>query len=143
MKPTRNLVLDSDSVVSTNFPECNEEELKIFEESLIDRFGEIPQPTLDLFDTLRLRWMAKEIGFEKLIIKNTKMIGYFISNAQSDYYSSPAFGNIIKFVQLNPKIGKLKERNEKLTMVFENVDSISKAINTLDPVLQNIELAEN
>ena len=71
------------------------------------------------------------------------MIGYFVSNAQSDYYNSPAFGNIIKFVQLNPKIGKLKERNEKLTMVFENVDSISKAINTLDPVLQNIELAEN
>ena len=44
----------------------NEGELKIFEKGLIDRFGESPQPTLDLFDTIRLRWMAKEIGFEKL-----------------------------------------------------------------------------
>lgn len=120
----------------------NEDELKIFEESLIDRFGDIPQPTLDLFDTLRLRWMAKEIGFEKLIIKNTKMIGYFVSNAQSDYYSSPAFGNIIKFVQLNPKIGKLKERNEKLTMVFENVETVSKALQTLEPLSNEIALEE-
>ena len=120
----------------------NEEELKIFEEGLIDRFGEIPQPTLDLFDTLRLRWMAKEIGFEKLIIKNTKMIGYFVSNAQSDYYSSPTFGNIIKFVQQNPRVGQLKERNEKLTMVFESVETVSKALQTLEPLSNEIALVE-
>ncbi|MBL4651341.1 MAG: transcription-repair coupling factor [Flavobacteriales bacterium] len=116
----------------------NEEELKIYEESLVDRFGEIPQPTLDLFDTLRLRWKAKEIGFEKLIIKNNKMIGYFISNAQSDYYKSPVFGSIIKYVQLNPKIGQLKERNEKLTMVFDGVDSVNRALETLAPLLSEV-----
>ena len=112
----------------------NEGELKIFEKGLIDRFGEIPQPTLDLFDTIRLRWMAKEIGFKKLIIKNTKMIGYFVSNAQSEYYNSPIFGNVIKLVQLNPKIGQLKERNEKLTMIFSNVDSVGKALQTLSQI---------
>ena len=112
----------------------NEGELKIFEKGLIDRFGEIPQPTLDLFDTIRLRWMAKEIGFEKLIIKNTKMIGYFVSNAQSEYYNSPIFGNVIKLVQLNPTIGQLKERNEKLTMIFSNVDSVGKALQTLSQI---------
>ena len=112
----------------------NEGELKIFEKGLIDRFGEIPQPTLDLFDTIRLRWMAKEIGIEKLIIKNTKMIGYFVSNAQSEYYNSPIFGNIIKLGQLNPKIGQLKERKEKLTMIFSNVDSVGKALQTLSQI---------
>ncbi len=118
----------------------NEEELKIYEESLIDRFGEIPQPTLDLLDTIRLRWIAKDIGFEKLIIKNTKMIGYFVSNAESDYYKSPTFGNIIKFVQQNPLVGQLKERKEKLTMVFANVNSVSQAIETLAPVSDSVEL---
>ena len=121
----------------------NEEQLKTYEASLIDRFGEIPQPSLDLLDTIRLRWIAKEIGFEKLIIKNSKMIGYFVSNAQSDYYQSPVFGNIIKFVQLNPQFGHLKERNEKLTMVFEDVSSVNKAIETLVPLMESVELVEN
>ena len=62
------------------------------------------------------------------------MIGYFVSNAQSEYYNSPIFGNIIKLVQLNPKIGQLKERKEKLTMIFSNVDSVGKALQTLSQI---------
>ncbi|MCC5924476.1 MAG: transcription-repair coupling factor, partial [Crocinitomicaceae bacterium] len=65
-----------------------EEELSKLSEELRDRFGPIPDVVFDLMDSMRLRWLAQEIGFEKLIIKSEKMVGYFISDPQHSYYQS-------------------------------------------------------
>ena len=92
--------------------------LKDCKKELIDRFGEIPLTTQNLFHAIRLRWIAKSIGIEKLVLKQQKLIGYFISNQESPFYQSAIFTGVLHFVQNNPHTCKMKERNNKLTLVF-------------------------
>ncbi|RLD53415.1 MAG: transcription-repair coupling factor, partial [Bacteroidetes bacterium] len=73
----------------------SEEELSIFVEHLIDRFGPIPPQTQELVNTIRLRWLAKEIGFEKIYMKNEKLTGYFLSNQESAFYQSGNFSKVL------------------------------------------------
>jgi transcription-repair coupling factor (superfamily II helicase) len=112
----------------------NVDALANYKTHLIDRFGEIPTPTEELFSAIRLRWIAKSIGIEKLVLKQQKLIGYFISNQDSPYYQSAIFTQVLKFVQANPYTCKMKEKNNKLSLVFENVASIEKAIDILKPI---------
>ena len=112
-----------------------EEDLAHYRKQLLDRFGEIPKATEDLFYAIRLRWVAKSIGFEKMVLKQQKLIGYFIANQSSLYYQSPAFTQVLSFVQTQPNLCKMKERNDKLSLVFENVNTIEKAIQLLEPIL--------
>src|SRR5690606_9636434 len=114
----------------------SEKELELFEKQLIDRFGKVPEPTMEMIATVRLRWIAKEIGLEKLILKQHKMVGYFVANQDSPYYQSPQFTRVLQFVQEHPRNCKLKEKKDKLSIVFENVDSVKVAIEALQPMLQ-------
>lgn len=111
-----------------------QEKLDEIKEGLIDRFGAIPQPTQELFNAIKLRWIAKEIGFEKLVLKQHKLIGYFIANQESPYYQSDAFTKVLKYVQENPHACKMKERNDKLSLVYENVKNVVQAIELLEPI---------
>jgi len=113
-----------------------EEALENYRTHLIDRFGEIPESTEELFNAIRLRRLAKQLGFEKLVLKQKKLIGYFVANQDSPYYQSPIFTGVLKFVQFNPHACKMKERKDKLTLVFENVASIKQAIEALTPIKQ-------
>ncbi|MFT5666861.1 MAG: transcription-repair coupling factor (superfamily II helicase) [Vicingaceae bacterium] len=111
-----------------------EEELANFEKELIDRFGPVPESTVELIQALRLRWVGKAIGVEKLVLKQNKLICYFISNQDSLYYQSPLFTKVLNFVQKNPNLCTLKERNGRLSLVFEHVKTIVKALNLLGRV---------
>ncbi|HET6243475.1 MAG: transcription-repair coupling factor [Bacteroidetes bacterium] len=108
-----------------------EEDLKKFEYNLIDRFGTVPESTLELMHVLRLRWIAMDIGFEKLVLKNNKLIGYFITKQDSPYYQSPAFTKVLQFVQENPRTCRMKQSIDKLSLAFENVSNVQEAIKTL------------
>ncbi len=112
----------------------DESELITFETNLVDRFGPVPEQTMELIHTIRLRWLAMEIGFEKLLLKNNRLTGYFIQNQKSPYYQSELFTQVLKFVQMNVRLCKMKESNGKLTLSFENVKSIDDAIIALKPV---------
>jgi transcription-repair coupling factor (superfamily II helicase) len=111
-----------------------EVELEKFEKELVDRFGPVPESTKEMIQAIRLRWIGKEIGVEKVVLKQRKLICYFISNQDSLYYQSPQFTKVLNFVQKNPSACKLKERNGRLSLVFENVASIVKAIGLLGRV---------
>ena len=112
-----------------------EEGLDAFREKLIDRFGPIPKQTQELINTIHLRWLAKKIGFEKLILKNRRMTGHFVSNQESPYYQSETFGKVLKFVQQNPTICRMREKNNKLTLAFDEITKIDLAIEKLNPVI--------
>lgn len=114
----------------------NETQIEKYKVDLKDRFGEIPEPTNELFNALILRKLAKKSGFEKLVLKQKKLIGYFIANQDSLFYQSDSFTKVLKYVQNNPRICSMKERNEKLTLVFENVTTIKQAIELIEPMLQ-------
>ncbi len=112
-----------------------EKELEEFKARLEDRFGKIPPPTVDLFQSIRLKWMAQKLGFEKIVVKKNKMLAYFISDKESEYYNSPVFARILKTVQTTPDCCQFKEKKikdeERLMLVFENVHSIQSAIHKL------------
>lgn len=105
----------------------NEDEIMQFKASLEDRFGDIPHQVNQLIDTMRLRWIASEIGMEKLVLKSGKMIGYFISKQDSPFYQSESFTRILEFIKLNPHAGKMYEKEETLRISFSEVTKLNRA----------------
>lgn len=112
-----------------------DEDLKSFEAQLIDRFGPLPDQAYRLINSMRVKWLGKDIGFEKIVLKRGKLIGYFIPDQQSAYFQSPAFNLVLEYVKHNMQRCELKQKGEKLTLVFPNVTGISKAISLLSPIL--------
>ncbi|CAN5435634.1 transcription-repair coupling factor [soil metagenome] len=113
----------------------NEDGLEKFTHSIIDRFGPLPSPVIDLIDTVRLRWKAENCGFEKLTLKNGSLKGYFLSPENEAYYKSDTFGKIIKFVQNFPRKCKMREIKNRLILTIEDIGSIKEAKDTLDMIL--------
>ncbi len=108
-----------------------EEDLTRFKAGLTDRFGPPPVPSHELLEVVRLRWLANRLGFEKLVLKNSKMIGYFVSNPDSDFYKSKTFSHILGFVQKQPARFRMKEGNNKLTLTCEPIGSVRAACDLL------------
>jgi transcription-repair coupling factor (superfamily II helicase) len=104
-------------------------ELDKFTASIQDRFGPMPAETVQLTYIVRLRWLAIELGFEKIFIKNGALIAWFVSNQLSTYYSSAKFSSILKYLQQQHKRFRLKEQKEKLYITVENVKSVEQAYN--------------
>ena len=115
----------------------NEDELNIFVEQITDRFGKIPPEAEKLLHTIRLRWIAKDLGFEKIILKANKMIAYFVANPNSAFFQSEQFGLILKFIQLNPKACQMKEKNNKLSLIFEKISTVEMALIQLKMITNN------
>jgi transcription-repair coupling factor (superfamily II helicase) len=114
----------------------NEEELVAFQNKLIDRFGPLPPRANALMNSIRIKWIATNLGIEKLVMKKGKMIGYFVSDQQSDYYQSKRFHKVIKFVQTHSDICKMKEKETpnglRLLLTFENVKSTRRALELME-----------
>ncbi len=110
-------------------------DLTTFAKQMMDRFGPLPEETELLIDSVKLKWKAKDIGFEKLVLKSNKLIGYFVSDQQSSYYESSHFHKVLDFVQRYPKRAQLKEKNSKLSLVFEQVKDIHMANNLLEGII--------
>ena len=108
-----------------------EAELDRFRENLIDRFGPIPHATQELVKTITLRRMAKEFGIERLVMKQGKMVCYFVANQDNPFYQSGNFTKLITFAQDHPRSVHLRETSERLSLVCDNVDSIHGAIDRL------------
>jgi len=109
----------------------NEAELTAFVNSLKDRFGPLPKEVVDLTETIKLRWLAQELGFEKLTIKNDVMRCQFVPSERTSYYTSDVFGNILTYVQTHQKICKMKEINKKLLLTISEIKSVEKALHLL------------
>ncbi|MEM6892973.1 MAG: transcription-repair coupling factor [Bacteroidota bacterium] len=114
----------------------DEEGLLEFETKLIDRFGELPSQAKDLLNSVRIKWLANAIGLEKVILKKGKLLGYFIADQQSDFYQSPAFTQVLQYVQSHPKRCQLKEKQTRnglrLLLVFDGINTITKALQSLE-----------
>lgn len=109
----------------------SEQDLEQFRLNLIDRFGPLPTPVIELFDVVRLRHLAQELGFHKIIIKNNNLAAYFPSDQQSEYYSQPCFAAVIAFVQQHPRRFIIKEHNAKLSLRFDKVQCVDDALKTM------------
>ncbi|MFZ6000745.1 MAG: transcription-repair coupling factor [Bacteroidota bacterium] len=108
----------------------NEEALTKFRDSLRDRFGEIPPSVVQLIDSVRLRWLGEELGFEKITLKNDKLRGQFVSG-KDDYFKSDLFGKILGFIQQNSKRCRMKDSSGKLLLTIEEIKTVEEALEVL------------
>ena len=110
----------------------DEAALRLFVNSVKDRFGDLPESVVQLVDTVRLRWLCEQLGFEKISLKNGRMRATFVS--RDEYFKSPTFGKVISFVQANSKKCRLKDQVGRPTLLIEPIDSIEAALNLLKPL---------
>ena len=119
----------------------DEETLMQFQKNLEDRFGKIPPEGEELLSTLRLKWLASKMGLERLIIKNKKCVGYFLSDQQSDFYQSPVFNQILLGVQKQPKKYSMKEKQTRnglrLLLVLDQVHTAERLLEQLNNLVSN------
>jgi len=120
----------------------NTDQLKVFRDKLIDRFGPIPPEVRELFDTVRLRWLAKKLGFERIIFKNGKLRCYFVLNPESSFYDTTIFQNLMQWVMKNPKKANLKESKKSLILVFDGVRKMHKARELLQMAWDGVKSKE-
>jgi transcription-repair coupling factor (superfamily II helicase) len=88
----------------------NEKDLQKFEAELKDRFGNLPSEAVNLLKSVALKWLAAEIGFEKIVMKNGIFLGYFPGNPQDKFYQTDKFRHIISYLTQNPAQAQLKEK---------------------------------
>ncbi|MFZ1380511.1 MAG: TRCF domain-containing protein, partial [Saprospiraceae bacterium] len=114
----------------------DEEGITKFSKELKDRFGEIPSPVIELFNGLRARWLARKLGFERIILKKKKLQCYFISNPSAAFFESELFQRILKFVgeYQDGKTFSLKQSNHSLIIIKEDVKSLQHAWKVLQVI---------
>lgn len=114
----------------------NEKELSAFVESIIDRFGPMPAAVKELTETVRLRWMSEELGFEKLSLKNEKMKAYFMSSDNKAYFNSEIFGRILAYIQKHPRRCRMKDVKGRLILTVDAVESVEEGEKILSDILE-------
>ncbi len=118
-----------------------EEELLEFEKNLEDRFGAIPPQVKELFDGLRLRWVCKSMGFERLILKSRKLRCFFISDPQSPFYETAFFQNMVQHISLFGKENgfHFKKTNRHFMLIKEGVADLTASRKELEDLMADIE----
>jgi transcription-repair coupling factor (superfamily II helicase) len=109
----------------TRLDSCeSESELQEFHKELEDRFGPVPQQMEDLFDTVRARKLAVELGFEKMILKDGSLRCYFIGRPDSPYFESELFTNILSYLQRKTNKGRLKQTGKFFLLLVDSIDNM-------------------
>jgi transcription-repair coupling factor (superfamily II helicase) len=111
-----------------------EEDLEDFRSQMRDRFGPVPPQVDGLIQAIRLRRHAKEKGFEKIILKNNLMIGYFPSKKDSPYFESSQFHRVINFAQNNPRKCQMRESGQRLSLTIRDVTDIDQALKLVESI---------
>lgn len=102
-----------------------------FEERLRDRFGEIPDVGRELIRIVPLRRTARRLGIEKIALMKGQMYAYFVGEENKAYYNSRAFGRIINYLQQNPQRCQLRQKNNKRSMLIDDVTTVLQALDIL------------
>lgn len=111
-----------------------DEELEAYRQRLIDRFGPVPRQGGELMLVVPLRRVGRRLGCEKIILRQGRMQMQFVSNTQSAFYQSAAFGRVINYIGYHPRRCNLKEKNGKRSMVVSQVASVKEAVEILKEI---------
>jgi transcription-repair coupling factor (superfamily II helicase) len=127
----------------TRLDSCEtEEELQQFATELLDRFGPIPKKVKDLFDTVRSRKLAVELGFEKMLLKDETLKCYFINRPDSPYFESDIFRNILVFIQTQTNKARLKQVGKLFQLVVDDVKSMQQIVQFLQRMKKFVNSSE-
>ena len=112
-----------------------DKDVDAFKQRLVDRFGKIPPEGEELIRIVPLRRLGKRLGVEKITLKAGRMILYFVSNQESPYYQSEAFGKIIDYMSHNPRNCNLREQKGRRSMVITKVENVEAAVKILQEIV--------
>ena len=134
--PSTYIPNDSERIMIYRELDSMEDDSKIeaFRNKLIDRFGKIPPKGEELIRIVTLRKIARKLGIEKIALKSGKMTLYLVSQKDSAYYQSEAFGKIVQFAQNNYKRTQLKETGNKRSLVIEKVTAVERAVEIMKEI---------
>ena len=118
----------------------SEEDLLLFENRMIDRFGPLPDAVKELFTAMRLRWLAMQLGFEKLVLKEERFIAYLVYNPKSSYYQTAIFGAVLSYIAMNPSNCKIKEKQARRFISIKNIPSIDQGYAVLQAIQKLVVL---
>ena len=113
----------------------SESSLQRFRASLQDRFGEVPAPTEELMNVVRLRRVAQQVGLERIVLKKNIMLAYFIANQMSPFYKSETFPAVLQNIQKFGRRYVITEQNEKLYIKVDNVSSVARAVKLIQDIV--------
>lgn len=118
-----------------------EADIEQFNNMLKDRFGTVPNQVYELYDGLRIRRFAKKMGFERITLKNKKLICFFLNNPQSSYFESKIFQGIMQYVATDGRIKGLtmKQSQNSLLMIKENVKNLKEVRDLLENMMALLE----
>jgi transcription-repair coupling factor (superfamily II helicase) len=102
--------------------------LAVYKDKLEDRFGTLPEETEELLITMRLRWVSRILGMEKVILKSGKLIAAFVSEEVSPYFQGPMFARVLNYLKDNSRNASMYQRNGALRLKIENINSIRLAL---------------
>lgn len=154
----REVTIDTDTemLIPTEYVESSQERLRLYQEldsletedkllafgeGLKDRFGKLPEQIEELFDGLRLRWVCRRLGFERLVLKNGKMMCFFVEDPQSLYYESEVFHQFSGLIASEGMLRglRLKQSTRHLMLIKENIKSLSMAEDVLKSLADKLE----
>ena len=117
----------------------DKKDLDKFQNELEDRFGKLPEEASNLLKSVELKWLAANIGFEKVVMKKGVFLGYFPDNPQDKFYQSDKFRNIITYLTQNPAGAQLKEKNSKdgykMMLRKDNLSNVEEVLVMLERIL--------
>ena len=111
-----------------------DKDVEDFKARLKDRFGAIPPESEELIRIVPLRRIAKRLGIEKIFLKSGRMTLFFVSNPDSPYYQSEAFGKIIGYMSRYPRQCNLREQNGKRSMIIKDIKDVQSAVRELQEI---------
>ena len=114
------------------------EQLEEFRKNLEDRFGPVPDVTIELMNVVRLRKDAKSLGFEKIVLKREQLILFFISNQDSPYYQSQTFAKLLNAIQKESSKYQMREKNGKLTLAVKEIKDLKGVLEIFKKLISSI-----
>lgn len=110
------------------------EGLQRFSNELRDRFGPLPTEAETLLTLIRLRWVAKSLGMEKVVLKNKRMKCYFVSGKQENFYQSDTFGRVLEHLRQHPNRVSMKQTNQTVVLELVNIQGAEAALQALQAI---------
>ena len=115
-------------------------EIELLQQELTDRFGPLPEPVKELMLTIQSRWLAVDIGFEKMTLKDTTLRCYFINRPDSPYFESALFKGVLQFLQEGTNKARLRQTGRMILMVVDQMEHMQDVLDFLHSMHQFLQL---
>ncbi|MFM9020433.1 MAG: transcription-repair coupling factor [Sediminibacterium sp.] len=116
------------------------DEIELLQQELTDRFGPLPEPVKELMLTIQSRWLAVDIGFEKLTLKDNILRCYFINRPDSPYFESALFKGVLQFLQEGTNKARLRQTGRMILMVVDQMENMRDVLDFLQSMHQFLQL---